>query len=313
MHHHALIKSASYMSVIINILIIGLKMYAWLSSDSHAILASLVDSMLDISSSAINLIAILFVLQPPDDQHRFGHEKIQDLAIFSQSIFFIASALSIFVSSIRSLAVHEVVTNGVVAIDIMYICTAFTFFLVCYQTYVIKKTKSELIAVDKIHYFSDFIANIGVIISIYLSSQYWFIDQLFAIGVSIYILYLAYHLLKKSIRNLIDQEMPEEEKKAILEIISRFPDITGVHELKTRYAGSKAFIQFHVEMDGDISLSAAHKVSDDITNALLDKFTDSEIIIHQDPQGVEHNVNYRENFIPSSEVIPSSKIKPIKN
>ena len=58
--------------------------------------------------------------------------------------------------------------------------------------------------------------------------------------------------------------MPEEEKKAILEIISRFPDITGVHELKTRYAGSKAFIQFHVEMDGDISLSAAHKVSDDV-------------------------------------------------
>jgi cation diffusion facilitator family transporter len=294
--HQNLIKSASYFSFTVAAFILLIKSYAWLVTDSQSILASLIDAMLDISSSFINLVAIRFALQPPDYHHRFGYEKIQDLAIFSQSIFFCVSSLFICFSSIKALIDRSVPSNIESGINVMYTCIILTFILVAYQTYVIKKTGSEIIKVDKLHYFTDLLTNIAVIFSINLTTRFWFIDSLFGIGISLYIIYGSYTLFKKAFKNLIDEELPEKDRKKIISIISSFKEVKGIHEMKTRYAASKPFIQCHIEMDGDMSLYSSHNYSDKVCSALLSEFPEAEIIIHLDPYGYEEKVNYRENI-----------------
>ena len=292
----SLIKSASYLSVITAIIVMLVKAYGWLYTDSQSIFASLIDSMLDISSSVINLIAIRLAFTPADDNHRFGHEKFQDLAIFSQSMFFLASCLFILFSSFKSLFLGDVVENIELGKNVMYICTILTFALVAYQVYVIYKTKSLIIAADNLHYFSDLLSNVAVIGSLYLSSNFWYVDSLAGILIAIYMMRGSYILLRRAIRNLADEELPQADKDKIVEIVRRFKEARGVHELKTRYAAEKPFIQFHLEMEASLSLRRAHDISETIAACIIKEFPGAEVIIHQDPEGEERNVKYREEF-----------------
>ncbi|HJD55467.1 MAG TPA: cation diffusion facilitator family transporter [Rickettsia endosymbiont of Pyrocoelia pectoralis] len=292
-----LIKSASYLSVATALFILIIKIYAWLVTDSQSILASLIDSMLDITSSFINLIALRFALQPPDHHHRFGHEKMQDLTIFSQSIFFFASAFFVGFSSVKSLFEKTQPENISDGTTIMYICIFLTVILVLYQTYVIKRTGSDIVKADKLHYFTDLLTNIIVIISLNLSDRFWFVDPLFGVVISLYIFHTSYALFKKAFKNLVDHELPEQDRQKIISIVNKHSGIKGMHEMKTRYAAQKAFIQCHLEMDGNISLYEAHKISDEIAFAILQEFPEAEIIIHQDPHGLEEQVNYCEYIV----------------
>lgn len=291
-----LVKAASYASVAIAVVIMIAKVYAWLMTESQSIMASLIDSMLDISSSIINLIAVRVSLLPPDDNHRFGHDKFQDLAIFSQSIFFLASCLFTLFSSFKALFSRSELVNVDLGADIMYLCTILTLVLVCFQSYVIKKTNSKIIKADKLHYFSDFLTNVAVIASIYLSSKFWYLDALAGIGISLYIMTASYRLFREAIRNLADEEFPPHDKERVLRIISASKHAKGIHEVKTRYAGNKPFIQFHLELDGNLTLLQSHEIADHLMNALMKEFPEAEITIHQDPFGVEKNVKYREKI-----------------
>ncbi|AEK75247.1 cation-efflux pump [Rickettsia conorii subsp. heilongjiangensis] len=292
-----LIKSASYLSVTTALIILSIKLYAWVVTDSQSILASLIDSMLDITSSFINLIALRFALQPPDHHHRFGYEKMQDLTIFSQSIFFFASAFFVGFSSVKSLFEKTKPENISDGTTVMYVCIFLTIILVLYQTYVIKKTGSEIVKADKLHYFTDLLTNVIVIISINLSDYFWFVDPLFGVVISLYIFHSSYSLFKKAFKNLVDHELPEQDRQKIISIVNNHLGAKGMHEMKTRYAGQKAFIQCHLEMDGNMSLYNAHKISDEIAFEILQEFPEAEIIIHQDPFGIEEHVNYREYIV----------------
>lgn len=294
--HQYLIKTASYASCIVAVLILLIKLNAWFVTTSQSVLASLIDSMLDLASSFINLISIRFSLKPPDHDHRFGHEKIQDLTIFSQAIFFFLSGILTCISSVKSFLDHSIPTNLDYGINVMYVCIILTIILIIYQSYVIKKTGAEITKVDKLHYFIDLVTNIAIIISINLSARFWFMDSLFGSGISLYIIYTAYTLFRKAFKNLVDEEFPDEDREKIIHIISKFSEVKGIHEMKTRYAAHKPFIQCHIEMDGDMTLYSSHDISDQICNALLSRFPGAEIIIHLDPYGYEKMVNYRENI-----------------
>jgi len=291
-----LIKSASYASVSVALMILTVKFYGWFETNSQSMLASLVDSFLDISSSLINLIAIRVSMKPADDDHRFGHDKFQDLAIFSQSMFFFASGLFTLISSASALHASSTPENPTLGVNAMYFCIALTLLLVLYQSYVIKRTKSKIIMADKLHYFADFLTNIAVVVSLYLAASFWYIDALAGIAISLYIIRASYTLFISALHNLSDREFEQDEKEKILQIVRSFPEAKGVHELKTRCAGDKPFIQFHLELDGALSLIDAHEISERVANELMKKFPNSEIIIHQDPVGLEKEVNYVEQI-----------------
>ncbi|MFK7974450.1 MAG: cation diffusion facilitator family transporter [Rickettsiaceae bacterium] len=278
-----LIRYASYISVITAFFVMLAKIYGWALTDSQSMRATLVDSLLDISSSLINVIAIRFSLTPPDENHRFGHEKFQDLAIFSQSIFFFLSGLFTLFSATKALYAHRVPDNGELGIDTMYFCIVLTLGLVIFQSYVIKKTNSKIIAADKLHYFSDLLTNVAVVVSLYLSNKFWYIDAVAGIAISLYIVRGSFLLFREAIRNLADEEFQLEDRNKIINIINSVPEAKGVHELKTRCAGDKPFIQFHLELNGKLTLAEAHQISDNIIDKLIELFPNAEIIIHQDP------------------------------
>ncbi len=282
-YNNILIKTASYLSVIISSLIIIIKIYGWLITDSQAVFASLLDSMLDISASLINIIAITFSLQPPDDKHRFGHEKFQDLAVFSQAIFFFSSSLLALAYSTKALLFSSVVANPEEGSNAIYICIVLTIILLLYQTYVVKKTNSRLIAIDKLHYLVDLLSNAIVLIAINLSQKFWFLDSLAGIVISLYLMHASYRFFRQAIKNLADEEFSDSDREKIIAIVAKYKDVKGLYELKTRYAAHKPFIQFHLEMDNSMYLREAHKISKKICQELLQHFPDGEIIIHQYP------------------------------
>ncbi|KJV56738.1 cation diffusion facilitator transporter family protein [Orientia chuto str. Dubai] len=178
----------------------------------------------------------------------------------------------------------------------MIISSVCIFILVCYQNYVYKKTQSYIVKVDKFHNFVDLLTNLSVIISLKISINLWFIDLIFAILISIYLLYGCIKLFRKALKNLLDHEFDKTEKQKILNIIRQNTQVLGVHELKTRYAGNKAFIQCHLEVDGNMTLLQAHEIAEDISTKIEQAFPDCEVLIHQDPAGYEQSVMYQEKI-----------------
>lgn len=289
-----LLKKAPYFSVAVAVLICIIKSYCWIVTDSVALFASLIDSLLDFTSSIINLVALRLALAPPDHNHRFGHNKIEDLAVFGQSIFITMSGLFAAYSSGKHLISPDVIENSEIGIYSMMICSTLTILLVIYQSYVIRKTHSHALKAEKLHYLSDLMTDIVVIASLYFSSTLAYLDAIFGMVIACYVLYGSYRLFVKSIRNLVDEEFDDEGRNKILDIVSSHKEVLGIHDMKTRYAANKPFIQFHLEMDGDMTLSAVHEVSDRIMHAISQEFHGAEIIIHQDPAGVETDVPYIE-------------------
>lgn len=290
-----LMRRAPYYSTLVAILIFIAKIYGWISTNSVSILAALIDSMLDISSSLIIILAMHLSLQPPDNEHRFGHDKIEDLAIFVQSIFFCVSGFFALYAATERFVDPSPITEINVGINVMIFSSCLTLILLIYQSFVIKRTGSRLIIVDKLHYFTDLLTTIAVIISVYFSSRWLMLDTFVATGISIYIIYNGYLIFIKSLKNLIDQEFDDEDKDKIMSILSDFSsDVHAVHELKTRYAGTKPFIQFHIELDGDLSLTTVHSIIEKIMYKIEIIFPGAEVTIHADPYGLEEGESYRE-------------------
>ena len=296
MEQNQLIKNASYASIAAGLAIFAIKCVGWTESDSVSLFASLIDSLLDITSAFLNAIAIQIALSPADDNHRFGHNKVQDLAVFAQAVFFIGSGgLTLFVS-IKQLHKGHVIQNYESGLISMVLCLVIGFALLVYQTYVIRKTDSQIIKADKIHYISDCASNIAVIISIAGSHYFQKLDSIFGILISGYIIFSAIEIMRGAVKNLIDEEFSKEDKEKVLQILKNNKDILGVHDLKTRHAGNKAFIQLHIDLNPSISLIDAHYISEKLSEDLLKAFPNGEVIIHQDPLGFDDVVEHRENI-----------------
>jgi ferrous-iron efflux pump FieF len=291
-----LLKTAPYVSVSVAAIICIIKSYCWLLTDSMSIFASLVDSILDISASLINLFALHLALMPPDHNHRFGHGKIEDLAVFGQSILIALSGLFALYSSCKHLFLLQNVESPAIGIYGTILCCILTVLLLMYQSFVIKKTRSKLIAADKLHYMSDLFTNCLVLISLYYSHDILILDAALGTLIACYIIYSSYDLFTNAIKNLVDEEFSNSERQKILDIVAKKPEVLGIHDIKTRYAGNKPFIQFHLEMDGEMNLNAAHKLSDEIMHDIVKIFKGAEVTIHQDPHGLESNIQYKEDL-----------------
>lgn len=279
-----LIKLASWASVCVAITLLLLKIFAWFSTGSIGVLASLVDSLLDLLASLLNMFAIRYAMEPADDEHRFGHGKAESLAGLGQAMFISGSALFLVVYSIERL----VNPNEVHAIDIGSMVVgasiAITFLLVVFQRYVANKTGSLAIKADSLHYASDLFSNTGVLIGLILYQQgFPNADPIIALGIGVYILKSAYEIGDEAIRHLLDHELPEEEKAKILEISTMPPEVLEVHDLRTRQSGRTKLVQFHMVMQGLTTLSQAHAIADEVEESLIEAFKDIDVLIHLDP------------------------------
>ncbi len=282
-----LLRLATYASISVALILIVSKLIAWGLSDSVSLLATLIDSVLDALASLINLIAVRHALTPADKEHRFGHGKAEALAGLSQSMFIAGSAGFLLLEAGRRLINPIAVEQAGIGISVMVFSIVATLLLLGFQGHVIKKTNSTAIKADALHYRTDVLVNGSVILALWLSVQGWEgFDALFACGIGIYILYSAWEIISVSYDHLMDRELPDEQREQIKQLVLQHKSARGLHDLRSRHSGTMTFIQLHLELDDDLSLLAAHKISDEVEMRLLEAFPGSEIIIHIDPQSV---------------------------
>lgn len=284
-----LMKLATGAAVATAAMLIAVKFAAWLVTDSVAILSTLVDSLLDVFASAINLVAVRQALQPADREHRFGHGKAEALAGLGQSAFIAGSAVFLLLAAGQRLFAPVALKNGAVGLGVMAFSILATLALVQLQRYVIRRTNSLAIQADSLHYVGDVLVNGAVVVSILLTTTLGWVyaDPLFAAAIAVYILRNSWKIAMASLDILMDRELPDEDRERIRDIVRANGDVRDLHDLRTRRSGQQIFIQMHLEMDPTLTLVRAHEISDEVEAQVRDAFPDAEVLIHQDPAGIQ--------------------------
>ena len=288
-HTAQLMRWATYASVSVAAVLIVTKVVAWVLTDSVSLLSTLIDSLLDAAASVINLVAVRHALQPADDEHRFGHGKAEPLAGLAQSAFIMGSALFLIFESIERIAHPTMIVNPEIGYSVIVFSIVVTVGLVIFQRYVVRKSGSLAINADSLHYQTDVMINGSVILSIFLASELGITlaDPIFAIGIALFISYTAWKIGMTALNILMDHELPDDDRRKIIEIACAQDGVEGVHDLRTRFSGTHVFIQMHVEMDGDMPLRRAHEIADAVELEVGAAYPSSEVIVHQDPGRIE--------------------------
>ena len=282
-----LVTMAAWTATIVATLLLVVKVGAWWATGSVSLLASLIDSMLDIAASLVNVVVVRYSLQPADREHTFGHGKAESLAALAQAMFISGSAVFLILNGIdRFFRPHEL-QSPEYGVYVSLFAIVVTFGLVSFQKQVVKKTGSQAIAADSLHYQSDLYMNAAIMLALGLS---WFgvtqADALFAVGIGIFILYSAIQMVREATQTLLDRKLPDSELRDIRETCLQVEGVLGVHQLRTRISGPTRFIQLHLELEDQMPLLEAHRISDEVEDELLELFPDSDVLIHQDPYSV---------------------------
>ncbi len=284
-----LMRLASYASVSVAAVLIVAKFAAWLAVDSVSLLSTLIDSLLDAGASLINLFAVRQALQPADREHRFGHGKAEPLAGLAQAAFICGSAVFLLIEAGKRFIQPRVLENTETGIAVMIFSIALIVVLVLFQRYVVRQTDSVAIGADSVHYKMDLLVNASVIVSLILATRLGWIwaDPLFATAIAVYIVWGAGTIGLRALNLLMDRELPDAERERIRQIVLAHPGVRDMHDLRTRSSGLQQFIQLHLEMDGALTLRRAHEISDQVEAEIERAFPKAEVIIHEDPEGVD--------------------------
>ncbi|MBU2870140.1 cation diffusion facilitator family transporter [Colwellia sp. E2M01] len=278
------VKIAAILSTTTAFILVALKLYAWFVTDSSAILASTTDSMLDLFSSIMGIVILRFALAPADKKHTFGHGKAESLAGLVQASFVLGSAILLIFNGVSRVLNPQVIVHSSVAIWVTIISLVLTLMLVAFQRYVIKRTGSIIISGDALHYQSDLLLNIGVLVAIVLSQGFWLqADGVFTILVALYLVFGAGQIIVQSVSQLMDSQLSDNELMLIKDIIKAHKKAIGIHELRTRQSGAVKFIQFNLELENDLSLLEAHSIGDEIESSISNVLAPCEVFIHHEP------------------------------
>ncbi len=290
-----LMRLASLASVAAAIVLILVKFGAFLQTGSVSLLSTLFDSALDAGASIVKLLAIRQALVPPDAEHRFGHGKAEPLAGLVQVAFILGSSVVVLVEVVNRFLDPQPVREPEIGIGVMLVSMAVTIALVAWQRHVVRKTGSIAIRADSAHYASDFLVNASVIVALVVSAWFgwWWIDPAIGLAIALFIAWAAVKIGREALDMLMDREMDEAERSRIKDIVRAHPQVLNLHDLRTRAAGRDRFIQFHLELDGGLSLIDAHRIAEAVEDDVRKAFPEAEVIIHQDPAGV---VDRRNNF-----------------
>jgi ferrous-iron efflux pump FieF len=283
----ALNRSAAFASISVAVLLLGMKAFAAWQTGSTAMLGSLADTALDLVASLATLAGVWVAAQPDDAQHRFGHGKAEALAAMFQVVLISISALGLAFRAVEQFFAGgrtEAAGEGIIVSAIAMVATIG---LLVWQRYVIARTNSLAISTDHVHYQSDLLLNLAVIAALALD-QYFGVagaDPLFGLLIAAWLGWGAWGASQQAIEQLMDREWPQEKKRRFIEVLARHPELRGVHDLRTRTSGNRDFVQFHVWVDRDMTISAAHDVMDSIEAKIRGEFPGVEILIHPDPEG----------------------------
>ena len=285
--HSALSTRAALASVSVALALLLAKAWAAYQTGSTAMLGSLADTALDVIASLTTLVGVRIAAIPADSDHRFGHGKAEALVALTQVVLITVSAIGIAIRAADRLingAQTQAMGDGI-AVSVLAI--ALTFALLWYQRRIIARTGSVAIKTDNVHYKSDLMLNGSVIVALVLEQALHLTgaDAVFGILIALWLLWGAYRASHESVAQLMDREWPEDERQAFLAAARGYPELQGLHDLRTRKSGTLRFVQFHVWVPADWTVQEAHDRLDAVEEELQQRFPGTEILIHVDPEG----------------------------
>ncbi|KAA0985868.1 cation diffusion facilitator family transporter [Pseudomonas sp. ANT_J12] len=284
LEHARLLRLATRASVAVACTLIIAKAIAWWLSGSVSMLAGLTDSALDGITSLLNLLAVHYALRPADDDHRYGHGKAESLSGMAQALFIGGSAVLISLQAIERLKHPEPVGAPWISIGVIIFSLALTVALLMLQHRVIKATGSNAVRADSLHYRSDLMLNGSILVALVLAGFGWHqLDAWFGLGIAVYILWSAVQIARESFAVLMDEELPADVSQHMLELACGVPGVLGAHDLRTRISGNHWFVQLHLELPGELTLSVAHGISDQAADAIHAAYPRAEVLVHADP------------------------------
>lgn len=267
--------------------LLALKGFAAWHTGSVAMLGSLADTGLDLLASLVTLYGVKLAAEPADHDHRFGHGKAEALAALFQVALITASAVAILWRALLRFGESAPTEDAEFGIAVSLVAIAATFALLAYQRAIIRQTGSVAIMADNVHYQSDLLLNLAVIAALALDQFLGLrgADPLFGVAIALWLLWGAFKASSHAVDMLMDKEWPEQQRAAFVEVAARQPGIRGIHDFRTRRAGAHDFAQFHMEVDGSLTVIQAHDIVERTERALREVFPKVEVLIHLDPQG----------------------------
>jgi len=281
-------RQALILSMGVALLLTVVKFSTGLMTHSMAIMASALDSMLDMFMSALNFFAFREASKPPDDEHAYGHGKVESLAGLFQSLFIMASGSFVVYESIRRLLQGSFVAEIPLGIGVIVFSGIATLLLSWRLKVLAKKNRSIILGTEKAHYAMDFVCYVGVIVALALvgwtGSVLW--DLLVSILVAGYIFKEAIHILKRAVSELLDRGLSNTELKTVkMLILQHHPSIVGVHNLRSRVVGNQIFLDFHIEIRGQDDFKVAHNMTESLIDKIKVQHPDADVTVHFDPEG----------------------------
>lgn len=279
-------REVTRLSIGVAVVLIALKAFALALSGSVAMMASLVDSVLDLVASLGAFYAVRWAARPADETHRFGHGKAEALSALVQAGLVFASAVFIGLEAVRRILDPQPVNGGVWGVAVVILSIVMTAVLVWRQGQALKAGRSLAVSGDRAHYAADLAANvvvlIGLVSGVFLNAPG--LDAAAGLIVAVWLFWGATGLLREAADHLLDRAAPETERVAITTAVLADPRIGGVHRLRTRMSGSTVMIQMHVDLDGALSLIEAHGIIAEAEKRVLAAFPEADVLIHPDPR-----------------------------
>jgi ferrous-iron efflux pump FieF len=279
---------AAIASIGVAAILIGAKLAIWIATGSVAILGSLVDSGMDALASVVTLISIRQAAQPPDRAHRYGHGKAEAIGAFVQAGFVLGSALFLANEAVRRLLSPQPLEQSGLGVAVLLLACVLTAALLGFQRYVVRRTGSIAIRADSLHYRSDLLMNLAVIVILVLTEATgsMLVDPLFGLALVLVLLFSAVAVARRALDMLMDRELPAAQRASIRTLALQHPGAHDVHDLRTRRAGSDVFIELHLELDGQLSLEQAHAITHEVEARIRAAFPSADITVHQEPAGL---------------------------
>lgn len=282
-------KIAAGSSITLAVSLCLLKGVAVFYTGSLAVLSSMIDSLSDIIASVITYYAVKVSGRPASCNYRYGYGKAEALSAVAQAMFIAMSGIFILMDAIERLIDMKPLQQTGLGLVVMVISLVLTLILVAFQRYVAKRTRSQAILADSMHYSVDILTNLAIILSLFIV-HVWNIDRIdavMAIAIAIYLIYCAYGLVKDAAALLLDKELSEDIRKNVLKIIRSHKLHPEVHDLRTHDLGGTYMFEFHLELDGQLDLVTAHQYTAEIEDMLRKAYPGAQVIVHQEPLGIE--------------------------
>jgi len=280
-------KKATVVSSSVATLLLIVKLFIGIASGSVAVLASAIDSLLDMAISLFNFFAIKKSEEKPNEAYQYGKGKIQAIAAVIEGTVITVSGLYIMYVAIEKLIEGSKTSLLAPSILAMVFSIIVTYLLVQYLIKIAKETDSIVIKADALHYKTDLWSNAAVLLSLGLVyfTRLDSIDALFGLGIGVYIIYSAYEIIVEGVEILLDKALDGEIVAQIGEILSNHSEVTSYHWLKTRTDGSTNFVEFHMVLRPNMLLLEAHRIADEVEDKIMALESSKKWVItpHFDP------------------------------